>query len=419
MTDATVMTPPRSSARLALWLGFLAQNTAVALTFGLYGVFIQSFANTFHLDRTSASAGLPIVILTMGLTNPWMGWLIDRFSIRRLMLAGTCVMSAGFAFASLAPTATLVLACFVLIGLGYALLGTLPATALVANWHDNTRGRAIGFVNIPLGGVLMPPLATALFFEFGWRATFAGFAIALLTLLPLLNLVSDRPTSVPTTQKSPATEAPTSKTTRPSELITSPFFWIVTLAVGIILASGSARSVHIVPYATSVGIDTRHAALLLSLSAFSAIPGAILFGALSDRFSAGVALALNATIQTVGWALLLAVGSHFLALAGAIALLGVCSGGVYVALSTVFSTRYGTRMLGTALGYASALKLPFTFSAPIVIAWLFDLQGNYTFAFGGVLILMLGCAAILTVLVILQMRKQLNHMNSTTGERPG
>lgn len=64
----------------ALLPRFLARNTTVALTFGLYGVFIRFFAESFALDRTMASAGLPIVILTMGLENPWMAWLIERFA---------------------------------------------------------------------------------------------------------------------------------------------------------------------------------------------------------------------------------------------------------------------------------------------------------------------------------------------------
>ena len=74
MADAPgqVTSPAPRGAVPALLLGFLAQNTTVALTFGLYGVFIRFFAESFALDRTMASAGLPIVILTM---------LCERFSI--------------------------------------------------------------------------------------------------------------------------------------------------------------------------------------------------------------------------------------------------------------------------------------------------------------------------------------------------
>ncbi len=412
---------PRGAARpgatLALGLGFLAQNTTVALTFGLYGVFIRFFTESFQVGRTVASAGLPIVILTMGLTNPWMGWLINRFSIRRLMPAGAVLMSAGFASAAAAPTAGLVLGCFVLIGLGYALLGTLPATALVSNWYDRTRGRAIGFVNVPLGGVLMPPLATAMFLALGWRLSFACFAVFLLALVPLLRRVRDRPEEVS------STPGVTGKSSGIPEgatraLFRSPFFWIVTLSTGVILASGSARLVHIVPYASSLGIDLASASLLMSLSAGFAIPGALLFGALSDRYGGCAALALNGLIQVFGWSLLLYAGAELVPMACAIALLGVCSGGVYVALSTMFSIRYGTRMLGTALGSASALKLPFTFSAPLLIAWLFDLHGNYTLAFSCVLALVACCAAVFAALTMLQARDAARLRNSQPMEKP-
>lgn len=408
MAVATDVDFERHPARLALGIGFVAQNTTVALTFGLYGVFVQFFAESFQLDRTMASMGLPIVILTMGLTNPWMGWLIGRFSIRRLMLAGAWVMSAGFGLAAFAPSARLVLASFIPIGLGYAMLGTLPATALVANWYERTRGRAIGFVNIPLGSVLMPPLATALFITFGWRATFGAFSLLLLALVPLLSRVRDRPEEVGSrVRHEPVVTGSGPSGTGGGSVLRSPFFWMATLAAGMILASGSARTVHVVPYATSMGIDATHAALLMSLSASAAIPGAILFGVMSDRYGGSAALALNGVVQVFGWALLLVAGPRFLLLACAIALLGACSGGVYVALSTVFSIRYGTKILGATLGYASALKLPFTFSAPIVIAWLFDMRGDYRFAFSGVLILVAGCATIFAVLAILQRCEQM------------
>lgn len=385
-----------------LMVAFLTQNITVALTFGLYGVFVQFFSTTFDIGRTVASAGLPIVILTMGLTNPWMGWLIARLSIRGVMLIGACVMSMGFGAAAVAPSAGVVLLCFVPIGVGYALLGIVPATTLVANWFDSTRGRAIGLVNTPLGGVLMPPLATMLFLEFGWRATFAGFALLLILLLPLLGSVRDRPEVTSGKSRASAVIHSGSGGEGFRSVLSSPFFWVVTMSAGIILASGSARSVHIVPYAMSIGIDTTRAALLMSLSAFGAVPGALMFGALSDRFGGSLALALNGAVQVLGWVLLLGAGAEFVPLGIAIFLLGICSGGVYVALSTMFSIRYGTTLLGTVLGLASAVKLPFTFSAPILIAWLFDLHGNYMLAFTGVLVLVGACAAIFSVLAIRQ-----------------
>lgn len=385
-------------AALALALGFLAQNLTVSFTFGLYGVFVSYFAETFRVGRTLASLGLPLVVLTIGIINPWVGRLIDRYPLRRLMSLGALVMSAGFLGAAAAPVPEAVLSFFVLIGVGAALMGTLPATSLASKWYDRNRGRAIGFVNLPLAAVIMPPLANGMFQSLGWRASFVCLSVVLLLFVPVLQLLQDPPEqAIPGQSGSGAADGVPGGLT-PSRLFRSPFFWLAALSAGVILASGSARSVHIVAYATDLGIDGARASILLSVSAAFAIPGALLFGALSDRIGGSAALALNALFQVVGWNLLLYSSADFPLLAGSVALLGLCSGGVYVALSTMFSIRYGSGRLGTALGCASAVKLPLTFLGPLVIAYCFDRLGDYVAAFLGIAVLLAVCAVTFGVL---------------------
>ena len=53
------------------------------------------------------------------------------------------------------------------VAVGLALMGQLPATALVANWFVRRRGMALGIstMGVSLSGMIMAPAATS------WRLT--------------------------------------------------------------------------------------------------------------------------------------------------------------------------------------------------------------------------------------------------------
>ncbi|MCB1675485.1 MAG: MFS transporter, partial [Halioglobus sp.] len=227
---------------MAIFAGFFSQNTMVASTFGLYGIYIGYFAEEFSASRTVASTGLPIVLLTMGLVNPFMGVLLGRFSLARILQTGALLLGFGFFLASVSASVVGVLACFIIIGVGAACMGPVPCTALAASWFEESRGRAIGFVNLPVGAVLMPPLATWLFQVIGWRVSFALLAALLLALIPLFGCVSTGPYQEPPRSSGPGAKSLFAS----SPMIKTVGFWVLIVSVGLVLASGSTRLVHIV-----------------------------------------------------------------------------------------------------------------------------------------------------------------------------
>ena len=48
-------------------LGFLAQNMAIGMTYGVYGAFVKPFSDSFAVSRAVASSGLAIITLVFGL----------------------------------------------------------------------------------------------------------------------------------------------------------------------------------------------------------------------------------------------------------------------------------------------------------------------------------------------------------------
>jgi predicted MFS family arabinose efflux permease len=375
--------PPRDLAGRMVVLGFLAQNLAIGLTFGVYGAFVKPFADSFAISRGVAASGLAIITLVLGLASPWVGGLVQRRAIRDVMTVGAACMVVGFALVAIAPTAGVVLCLCAVLGLGATLLGPLPAMALMTNWFDEGRGKAIGIVMIPLGVMLMPIVTTLMIEALGWRVTFGCIAAFLLAVMPLLRLIRNGPTDcgAVSVENRPAAHGhagPSSSVSR--QLLGDTTFWLIAVGSALILAAGTAIVTHLLPYATDLGIDTNRASILLAVSGGTGMVGSFLFGWLSDRLGGAAALALNALSQMVFWLFLWHGGSFWFLFATA-ALIGTCGGGVVAAISTLISVLYGAERFGQAFGLISLIQLPFNFGAPLLMGFVYDFAGSYRPAF--------------------------------------
>ncbi|MBP1688775.1 MAG: transporter [Deltaproteobacteria bacterium] len=375
--------PEKDLAGRMVVLGFLAQNLAIGLTFGVYGAFVKPFADSFAITRGVAASGLAIITLVLGLASPWVGGLLHRRSIRDVMTAGAACMVLGFGLLVVAPTAWVVLLLCAVLGLGATLLGPLPAMALMTNWFDAGRGRAIGIVMIPFGVMLMPIVTTLMIEAVGWRLMFGSLALLLCALTPLLRLIRNGPRDhgAGSSADRPAVhgEADSNRAVQ-RRLLTDTHFWMIAVTSALILAAGTAIVTHLLAYATDLGIESTRASVLLAVSGGMGMLGSFLFGWLSDRVGGAAALAINAAAQAVFWLFLWYGGSFWFLLATS-ALIGTCGGGVVAPLSNLLSVAYGRQQFGQAFGLTGLIQLPFNFGAPLFMGLLFDATGSYRGAF--------------------------------------
>lgn len=363
-------------------LGFLAQNMAIGFTYGVYGAFVKPFSDSFDVTRAVASSGLAIITLVFGLSSPWVGGLVSRHKIANVMILGAGLMVVGFGLLVTAQSARMILLLCGVLGLGASLLGPLPAMALMTNWFDEGRGRAIGIVMIPFGVMIMPVVTTVMIEAIGWRTAFACFAIFLFACMPLLRLVRNGPAHhAAAGAEQPGGHGGAALGRAGSrQLLSDLHFWIIAAASALILGAGTAIVTHLLPYATDLGIDPKRASILLAVSGGMGMAGSFLFGWLSDRFGGAMALMANAFAQMIFW-LFLWHGGTFWPLFVISALIGMCGGGVVSALSTLLGVRFGRERFGQAFGLAGLIQLPFNFGAPLFMGFLFDATGGYSAAF--------------------------------------
>lgn len=359
-------------------LGFLAQNLATGLA--ALGPFVIPFSESFGVSRAMASAGDSIIVFTFLGSGPWVGGLIRKHEIRNVMTAGAALMVTGFGLLSMAQSAWMILLFCPLLGLGCALLGPLPAMALMANWFESGRGRATGIVLMPLGQVITPIVTTFLIEHFGWRAAFGCLAALLFAAMPVLRLVRDRPSDRVAPLGEERTVASESLWSINRRYLGDVEFWILAVAAALILSANPAFGTHAIAYARGLGVEPQAASFVLATWSAAAMVGSFAFGWLCDRLGAAVTLAANAATQIALWLMLWHGGSLGYLLATS-ALIGICAGGSIPALCTLLSVRYGAENFSHAMALAMLIQVPMLAGAPLLMGFLFDVTGSYGTAF--------------------------------------
>ncbi|WP_035792595.1 MFS transporter [Kitasatospora mediocidica] len=180
----TVATAP-AAAPMAAASGPLVPARYLVLLLGLTALF-SSYGEgaladwaTLHLtDDVHASAGLAAIgyaAYAFAMTTGRLGgtWLAMRFGPARLMVAGGLTAGAGMLLAALAPSVALVLAGFVLVGLGLANL--FPLAIARAGQEGGPHGVATASM-LGYGGMLIGPPVI------GFLADAASLPIALTTV---------------------------------------------------------------------------------------------------------------------------------------------------------------------------------------------------------------------------------------------
>src|SRR5215471_935934 len=149
-----------------------------------FGVFLKPITEDLGLSRGAFSAALTFHAAVAAIVLPIIGWLVDRWGARRIMLPGLFLYALATASYALIQASPLLLTfmIFALTGLVGGVQSPIPYTAVIAQWFDHRRGLALGIgtAGVGLGVALMPQVAALLIDAFGWRLAYVGLAVSVL-----------------------------------------------------------------------------------------------------------------------------------------------------------------------------------------------------------------------------------------------
>ena len=341
-----------------------------------FTVFVKPLGAAFGWNRESVSLGFAIAAVTLGVSSPLLGRLLDRFGPRRIILPCATVFGCGvMSLALLRPAIwQFYAACFVigLVGNGAA---HLAYGRSISTWFERRLGTALAFVMVGagLGAMILPVVAQTVITRSGWRAAYASLgAIALLLGLPLSwRYIVDKGPA----QKAFAPVEHSGLTWQQGTRTLS--FWIIVAVLFVSSISMNGAITHLSALLTDRGISPRDAALCAALLGGISVLGRIGTGWVLDRFF-GAYVALVVNLMTAAGVALLAHAHSFGAGALAAGLLGVGAGGE-AAITPYLLTRYfGLRSFSTLYGLTWTFYAAAGATGPVILGRAFDATGSYS-----------------------------------------
>lgn len=373
-----------------IFYGWFVVAAAFAVTFVGFGsaytfsAFVGPLQQDFGASRGSVSLVFSLAgFLYFGL-GVVSGPLADRWGSRRLAIAGMILTGMGLAAASAARSLTEVYAAYGLgVGLGVG-CSYVPAVGAVQRWFVRRRGFASGLAvsGIGVGTLVMPPLATFLIEELGWRnaylalgclAAVVGAAMALM----IENDPRDRGQGPDgdSLQANASSAKPVGASVR--EAIGSRRF--VSLYAACLIASFGVfvPFVHLIPYALDHGIPASSAALLLGVVGVGSTGGRFLLGGLADRM--GRERAVLMMFVGMGLALVIwAFATDAWSLAAFALAYGVFYGGWVALLPALVMDYFGGRNVSGIIGILYTSVAFGTLIGPSAAGFAFDVSHSYT-----------------------------------------
>lgn len=251
-----------------------------------FTVFFLPLSQDLGLSRAATSLAFSLARAEGALEGPFVGYLIDRFGPRPMILLATIMCGIGYIMLAWVDGYT----AFLVVYLGIISLSFTPgfvhASMAVGNtWFIRYRARAMTIISsaVPIGGALLTPLLAIAVQTWGWRwgAILAG-TLFLVVGIPLGAGVRPSPESMgllpdgaaPRPQPS---QNGMSRSTEPARQVEDPtlreamktaVFWLFVIGMTVRVAAYSTVSVHFVPIMVWKGLTQEHAAFLLGAFAF-------------------------------------------------------------------------------------------------------------------------------------------------------
>lgn len=384
----------------------VAANTIFsAAYFQGFGVLIIPIERTFGWDRWVLSAAMSLRQLESGIVSPAVGFLLDRFSARKLIFWSAVISAVGFIGLGSINGIVGFFLFFVVISMGASGVShgvTWPV--IISRWFRRNRGLATGLaVTGPIFGSPIVILNAQIVETYGWRLLLIGYGILILGGVTLLSmLVRDRPEPYgfrpdgDPPEEGASTERSTgSSPSRPDTGLTlravlrTKEFWLFTSYLAGTFTVNSAFQVHMIPYfQEDIGLTAAWAAVVVSMVFIISGIGRIGGGYLLDKMDYRFVLAVVATMMGFSLFYLQMVDVRTVLGTLPFALMfGVSFGCLVPMRGAVGSTMFGTRAIGKVLGLLQGAPVAAGVIGPLVMGVIFDMKGNYSIGIWGLIII--------------------------------
>jgi MFS family permease len=393
-------------AKSRLYYGYyvlLACFFIIMLVFGAqasFGVFFKPMLNEFHWTRASTSLPFSLNLILCGVFGILAGRISDRVGPRLVVTVGGVILGSGYILMSrITNLWGLYLSYGIIVALGSSAM-YVPLVSMVTRWFPRKRGLmvGIGVSGIGFGIGVVPTIASHLMISFDWHNSLlivGGASMVLIAgLAQFLRAKPEMQIAAPSGEEKPnaPAQAPSPGLTF-NEAVKTSQFWMIFFAWLLYGFFYQIGAVHIIPYATDLGMSALAAAALLTIIGLIGIIGRAGLGFIGDKLHNNVTLAIGF--------ILVAVVFFAITISGTVQMLYIYAvmyglfSGVGLLLASINAEHFGLQSLGAITGAIIFGNNIGGALGPFLAGYIYDTNGNYRLAF-----LLCGVAGIAAGIVI-------------------
>lgn len=289
------------------------------------GVLMVPLESEFGWNRTAISGAVAINIALFGLIGPFAASVMDRFGMRRVILAAVALLAISVALTTMMRSQwQLTLLWGICVGTGTGVTSMVLAAIVATRWFDARRGLVIGVLSAAnaTGQLIFLPLLARLIDAHGWRtAALAVTAAAVVVFAVVLLFMRDRPEDLGLTRYGESVRGLSAASAPPMPPVAALRFALRTRAFWILAGTfficGASTNgligTHLIAACHDYGIPQVRSAELLAVMGIFDILGTTASGWLTDRYSSRHLLFAYYTLRGVSLLylpLMLADGAH-------------------------------------------------------------------------------------------------------------
>lgn len=357
----------------------------------LFGVVLKPVSEEFGWGRADLATAVTINVVLLSCLQPLVGWAVDRWGSRRILLLGvaaTALMTAPLTLATRLWQIYLLYS--VTAALAFAATSPVNSTKLVSGWFTRRRGLALSIATSggAFGQLAVVPFATWIMAGWGWRAAYWSLAaVILFVMLPLgFLVVRDAPPGAgdegPRAVRGGADGDASGAKVSLGQALRTAAYWQLSFGFFVCGFTMSFTSVHMIPYILDMPEHSHATMQTVASSALATVGGCSILGSLAlgflaDRVGHRPMLALTYFLRGLAFVILLLAGPQLAGIFLAAVVLGISWTSTTPLTSAISADVYGRASLGTIFGCIfTAMNV-----GSGVGAWLagfnYDLSGNY------------------------------------------
>lgn len=403
-------------AHKGIFYGWYIVAASVAINFYLSIVFFQGFQvfflpilQEFGWTRALTSGAFSLRQLESGLLAPIMGFMVDRWGPRIVILIGVILGGAGMILLSYINSLWSFYLAFLLASLGVsgASHGVSWAVA-VANWFSRLQGRALGIAMLgPVIGGPFVVLVAVMDEILGWRTALFILGIGLWIVgIPLALVARSDPYSygyLPDGDPvDPALEhfigaleqENTGFTVK--EALKTRDFWCLLFLFAAFFIGVSGLMVHLIPLLQDLDYSATEAAGVVGLIFLLSGIGRVGAGTLADMIGYRKIILFLIVSELISLLLLVRIGPSEPWLLGIFSLLfGIGFGGTIPLRPFLIMQMFGSKSFGAIQGMVQGGAIGAGMLGPVLYGWVFDHTNSYDLAiYASILTIIAGIPAL-------------------------